>query len=308
MNSKLSKTIQRLKKEKNALILAHNYQIPEVQDIADYVGDSLELSRKAAECTADIIVFCGVYFMAETAAILAPGKTVLIPDRDAGCPMVDMAPLRRVKKFLENYPGATVVSYVNSSAEVKALSDYCCTSANGIGIIESIDKTADIVFIPDKHLGGYIAEQTGRNMVLYDGACTTHAIVEPEDVIRTMKRHPEAEILVHPECTFRVRALAHYVLSTGGMCRHIQNSPADSFIIGTESGIIHRFKRENPEKRFYPVSPEIVCPNMKRITLEKVHRALDTMTYHVTVPEPIREKAFQAVSRMTACTAAGTVP
>lgn len=294
--------VKTLKQSRNALILAHNYQLPEVQDVADYVGDSLELSRIAAEAKSDVIVFCGVYFMAETAAILSPKKTVLIPDPKAGCPMVDMAPLGRVLDFISKHPDAVIVSYVNSSAEVKAISDYCCTSANGVAVVESIDPDRTIVFLPDQHLGDYIAEKTGRPLVLYDGFCPTHAHIHEADVLQARKAHPTAEVLVHPECSVGIRALADVILSTGGMCRYVKQSPSTAFIIGTETGIIHRLKKENPGKTFHAVSKEMLCPNMKRTSLGAVVHCLEAMTHRVTVPPAIQEKAYRAVARMIACT------
>jgi quinolinate synthase len=292
--------IQTLKTEKNAVILAHNYQLADVQDLADFTGDSLELSRKAAATDADVIVFCGVWFMAETAAILCPGKTVLIPDRHAGCPMVDMAPAAEVRAFKAKHPGAVVVTYVNSSAEVKAESDICCTSANAVAVVESIPADKEILFVPDRNLGSYVALRTGRPLILYPGYCPTHARIQPADVMRARAAHPGAPVLIHPECNPEVVALADAVLSTSGMCRYARDAKAAGLIVGTELGLLHRLTLENPDKRFYPLSEQALCPNMKKITLEKVLFALEDGKVRVTVPEEIRLRARQAVDRMVA--------
>jgi quinolinate synthase len=296
----LTARINALRKEKRAVILAHNYQLAEVQDVADFTGDSLELSRKAAATDADLIVFCGVWFMAETAAILCPGKTVLIPDRHAGCPMVDMAPADEVRAFKARHPGAVVVTYVNSSAEVKAESDICCTSANAVAVVESIPRDRPIVFVPDRNLGSYVASRTGRPLILYPGYCPTHARLQPEDVLKARAAHPGAPVLIHPECNPAVVALADAVLSTSGMCRFARESPAAELIMGTEVGLLHRLKLENPGKRFFALAEQAVCPNMKKITLDKVLFALEDEKIRVTVPEEIRLRALQAVNRMIA--------
>ena len=298
LDASLIDRIRELTRQKNAVILAHNYQVPEVQDVADYVGDSLGLSRQAAETDADVIVFCGVTFMAETAAILCPHKTVLTPDIDAGCPMVDMAPVEDVLALKSRYPDAVVVTYVNSSAAVKAVSDYCCTSANAVDVVDSLDPDARILFVPDKHLGSYVASRTGRELILYDGCCPTHVRILEQDILRLKAAHPHAEVLVHPECTADVVALADHVLSTSGMCRHASQSDCAEMIVATEVGLLHRLRKEAPAKRFYPASEAAVCPNMKRIDLEKVLWSLEEMATRVTVPEPARGRAHQAVRRM----------
>ncbi len=297
---KLIEQIKSLQARNQAVILAHNYQLPEVQDVADFTGDSLELSRKAAATDAEVIVFCGVKFMAETAAILSPAKTVLLPDLHAGCPMVDMAPLEDVKAFKARHPGAVVVTYVNSSAEVKAESDICCTSANAVAVVESIPRDREILFVPDQNLGAFAATQTGRPLILYPGYCPTHARLHAEDVLRAKAAHPGALVLIHPECRPEVTALGDAVLSTSGMCRFAKESPASSFIIGTETGLLHRLRLENPSKQFFPLAESAVCPNMKKITLEKVLFALEDNQFLVTVPEEIRVRARQAVDRMVA--------
>jgi quinolinate synthase len=298
VKERIVEKIRELKKERNATILAHNYQLPEVQEIADYVGDSLGLSRKAAAVDASVIVFCGVHFMAETASILCPDKTVLIPDQGAGCPMVDMTPLERVLDLKRRHPEARVVTYVNSSAAVKAESDYCCTSANAVEVVESLDGDSPIIFVPDQYLGSYVASQTGKDLILYHGYCPTHARILEEDILRLKAEHPQAEVMVHPECRPGVIALADRVFSTSGMCRWARETASDDIIVGTELGLVSRLRRENPEKRFYIVSEAAVCPNMKRIELEKILWSLEEMQYEVKVPDNIRERALKAVDRM----------
>lgn len=296
-DAEIAGEIRRLAKERNAVILVHNYQRGEVQDIADFVGDSLELSQKAAATDAETIVFCGVHFMAETAAMLSPGKTVLLPDVHAGCPMADMITADRLREKKREMPAAAVVCYVNSSAEVKAESDVCCTSANAVRVIESL-PAGEVLFVPDQYLGSYIATQTGRPMTLWPGYCPTHVKIRPEDVIQRKKEHPGARVLVHPECRPEVIELADEVLSTSGICRYARESDDDEIIIGTEIGIIYRLEKENPQKTFVPLSALAVCPNMKLITAEKVLWSLREMSGRVTVPEEIRLKAKRAVDRM----------
>jgi quinolinate synthase len=291
--------IQELKKERNAVILVHNYQPGEIQDIADYMGDSLELSQKAAGTDADVIVFCGVHFMAETASILCPDKTVLLPDAGAGCPMADMITAEQLRQKKKELPESTVVTYVNSSAEVKAESDLCCTSANGVKIVASLDS-AEILFVPDQYLGQYIASQTGKRMILWPGYCPTHARIQPEDIIRRKQEHPRAKVVVHPECRPEVIALADEAASTSGIIRYAGREDVSELIVGTEMGIIHRLAKENPGKEFIQVSENAICPDMKLITLEKVLKSLETMTPQVKVPEAIRVRAKAAVDRMLA--------
>jgi len=298
-NSSLEEKILKLKKERNAIILAHNYQPGDVQDIADFVGDSLQLSQNAAATSAEVIVFCGVRFMAETAAILCPDMAVLLPDTHAGCPMANMINAEKLRKRKQELPGATVVCYVNTTAGVKAESDICCTSANAVKIVKSLDSD-DILFIPDQYLGHYVSTQTDKKMTFWPGYCPTHIRILPQHIIRLKQEYPHAKALVHPECRPEVIALADEVLSTGGMCRYAGRDDASEMIIGTELGIIHRLKKENPDKIFIPVSEQAICPNMKLITLEKILRSLEKMTPQVTVPEPIRIKAKAAVDRMLA--------
>jgi len=290
--------IKKLKIERNAVILAHNYQLDEVQDIADFTGDSLELSQRAAKTTADVIVFCGVHFMAETAAILSPKKVVLLPDKNAGCPMADMITADALRDLKAKHPGALVVCYVNSSAEVKSESDYCCTSGNAVEVVRALAPDTEIIFVPDKHLGQFVIDQTLRPMLLWPGFCPTHARITESDIDRLKQMHPQAEVLVHPECTEPVKAMAHRILSTGGMCRHVQSASAKEFIIGTELGILHRLKKENPEKTFFPARENALCPNMKRITLEAILWSLEDMQFQIRVPDDIRQKAKLALDRM----------
>ena len=295
----LEKRILKLKREKNAVILAHNYQLGEVQDIADFVGDSLELSQNAAKTTADVIVFCGVHFMAETAAILCPDMTVLLPDTHAGCPMADMITAKQLKQRKDELPGATVVCYVNTTAEVKAESDICCTSANGVKVVESLDSE-EILFVPDQYLGHYVSTKTDKKMTFWPGYCPTHVRIQPKDIIRLKQEYPRAKVAVHPECRPEVIALADEVLSTGGMIRYARREDINKMIVGTEMGIIYRLRKENPGKRFIPVSEQAICPNMKLITLEKILWSMEEMAPQVKVPEAIRLKAKAAVDRMLA--------
>jgi quinolinate synthase len=288
-----------LKKDRNAVILAHNYQRGEVQDIADFVGDSLELSQKAAQTKADVIVFCGVHFMAETASILNPDKKVLLPDANAGCPMADMITAEQLRQKKAAMPGVTVVTYINSTAAVKAEADYCCTSANGVRVVQSI-KSNDILFVPDQYLGDFISKKTGIKMALWPGYCPTHMRILPEDIIRQKKEHPNARVVAHPECRPDVVALADEALSTSSMIRYAARPDVKELIVGSEVEIIHRLKKENPGKIFYPASDKAVCPNMKRITLEKILKSLETLTPEVKVPEEIRVKAKICVDRMLA--------
>jgi quinolinate synthase len=297
MQKSLVEKILDLKKKRNAIILVHNYQPAEVQDIADFLGDSLDLSQKAKNTKNDVIVFCGVHFMAETASMLSPDKTVLLPDLSSGCPMANMATAEKLRELKAKHPGAPVVCYINTTAEVKAECDVCCTSANAVKIVNSIaaDK---IIFVPDKNLGAYVASQTKKELILWEGYCPIHINILEEDILRSKKEHPNAEVLVHPECTPNVVKLADKVLSTTGMCRYVTESKRNEFIIGTEIGIIHRMKKENPGKIFYPASNLAVCPNMKKNSLEKVLWALEDMKYKIEVPKDIREKAVKCIDKM----------
>ncbi len=295
----LQDKIRQLKKERNAVILAHNYQRGEVQDIADFVGDSLELARQAAGTDADVIAFCGVHFMAETAAILSPDKTVLLPDAGAGCPMANMITAEQLVAKKQELPGLPVVTYVNSSAAVKAESDYCCTSANGVKVVESVPGD-EIIFVPDQYLGHFIQTQTGKTMHLWPGYCPTHVKILPEDIQKQRELHPNAKVVVHPECRPDVIAAADLATSTSGMLRYARREDVTELIVGTEVDIIHRLKKENPGKQFYPASARAICPNMKKITLEKLFFALESMSPVINVPPDIAARAKAAVDRMVA--------
>ncbi len=297
----LEEKVLKLKKQRNAVILSHNYQLGEIQDIADFIGDSLELSQNAAKTKADVIVFCGVHFMAETAAILCPDRTVLLPDTHAGCPMANMITAEQLRQRKKELPSAAVVCYINTTADVKAESDICCTSANGVKIVESV-ASDEILFVPDQYLGHYISTMTKKKMTFWPGYCPTHARIQPRDIIRLRQEYPKAKVAVHPECRPEVIALADEVLSTGGMCRYARREDVTELIVGTEMGIIHRLRKENPGKRFIPVSEQAVCPNMKLITLEKVLWSLQEMSPQVKVPEPVRIRAKAAVDKMLAVT------
>ncbi|NLN60573.1 MAG: quinolinate synthase NadA [Deltaproteobacteria bacterium] len=291
--------IKKLKRERNAVILVHNYQLPEVQDIADFIGDSLGLSMEAARTDAEVIVFCGVYFMAETAKILSPDKIVLLPDPRAGCPMADMITADELKTLKAGHPGAQVLCYVNTTAEVKAECDLCCTSANAEAIVrQALSGGEEIIFVPDKHLGDFVIEKTGKQMILWQGFCPTHAKILPEHVMEQKRLHPEALVLAHPECPRGVRHLSDEVLSTEAMCRVVKESDRNEVIVATEIGIIHRLRKENPGKVFYPASEHAVCPNMKRINLEKIMWSLEEMTHQVDVPRDVADRARACIDRM----------
>ena len=290
--------IKDMKKSKNAVILAHNYQIPEIQDIADFVGDSLGLARKAAETDAKIIVFCGVDFMAETAKILNPEKIVVHPDRDAKCPMAAMIDVESLKKLKNKHPDAAVVSYVNTTAETKALSDICCTSSNAVKVVKSLPNK-EIIFLPDKHLADWVSRQVPEKKVIpWEGYCWVHQDLIEKPVIEMMKKeHPDAEIIVHPECVGEVRETADFVLSTEGMIKHVAKSEKREFIIGTEKELCYRLKKENPDKKFYQVE-NAVCRAMKKITLEKVLRSLESLEPRIELSKEIIEKAKIPLERM----------
>ncbi len=281
------------------MVLAHNYQLGEVQDIADFVGDSLELSQRAVDVDADVIVFCGVTFMAETAKIVNPTRTVLIPDPLAGCPMCEMAPAAAVRRRKAELPGVPVVAYINTTAAVKAEVDICCTSANAVQVVESLSAER-LLFVPDKNLGHWVQRHTDKEIILWDGYCPTHQRITVQDVQRLKEEHPRAAVMVHPECTPDVVDVADHVLSTGQMIRWARESDADEIIVGTEVGLIHRLKGESPGKRFYPIGKLTTCPNMKRITLEKVAWALEDMQYEVSVPEEVAAGARRSIERMLA--------
>jgi len=293
----LKDEINRLKKERNAVILAHNYQRDEIQEIADICGDSLGLSRQAATTEADVIVFCGVHFMAESAAILSPQKIVLLPVEEAGCPMADMIDLPRLRALKAKHPDAVVVTYVNSSAEIKAESDVCCTSANAVNVANSIDA-GKIIFTPDQNLALYVARFTDKEIIPYDGFCPTHYLIDAGAIRRAKQEHPGAKVVVHPECLPEVIDMADHVCSTSGMYKYAKASDADEFIIGTEMGILYRLRKENPGKKFYLPSKHILCPNMKMTTLDWLAQSLRYMRYKVEVPEEVGRRARKALDRM----------
>lgn len=299
--NQLINEIDLLRKEKNAVILAHYYQPGEIQDIADFVGDSLQLAQQAAATKADVIIFCGVHFMAESAAILSPNKSVILPEQSAGCPMADMVEADDLREEKAKFPGIKVVCYVNSSAEVKAESDICCTSSNAQKIVESLDGK-DILFVPDGNLGKYIAAKTDRPIRLWPGFCPTHHRLVREDILNGRRDHPEAEVLVHPECREEVWQEADYVGSTAGIIKYAENSSNKEFIIGTECGILHELEKRCPGKKFYMASSSMVCPNMKKTDLQKVRDSLYTLSPQITVSKEVREKAVGSLERMLAVT------
>ena len=298
MDERLFKKIKLLKAQRKAVILAHNYQPPEIQDLADFCGDSLGLSINAAKTDARVIVFCGVEFMAETAAILSPEKTVLLPDKFAGCPLADMITAQQLRQLKYKYPNALVVCYVNSPAEVKAESDYCCTSANAVEVVKSLPADRPIIFVPDQHLGRFVMDKAGRDLVLWPGYCPTHIVITEEDIKSAKEKFPDAIVMAHPECTEPVKELANRILSTGQMLKFVKTSAAKRFIVATETGIIHALKKQNPQAEFIPASDRAVCPNMKKITLDKVIGSLEDMQFKITVPDEIRIRAKRSLDRM----------
>ncbi len=298
----IEEEVSALKKERNAVLVAHNYQVGEIQDVADFLGDSLNLARYAQKTDADVIVFCGVHFMAETASILCPEKTVLIPDLAAGCSLADMVRAEDILKWRENHPDGVVVSYVNTPAAVKAESDYCCTSSNAIKVVESIAEDKEILFVPDFFLGSYVKQKTGRNIHLWQGYCGAHSVIRSEKIEHLRREHPKAEFIMHPECGCTTKSIAYAdkVLSTEGMVKYVNESPAGEFIVATETGILHRMRRDNPQKKFYPGSEQAVCSFMKQNTLEKVVQSLEQMQHVVKVPPDIARRAKLAIDRMVA--------
>ncbi|HHU19735.1 MAG TPA: quinolinate synthase NadA [Bacilli bacterium] len=310
--SSIVEQINELKKKRNAILLAHNYQIPEIQDIADVLGDSLALARAALNTQADVIVFCGVHFMAETAAILNPEKTVLLPDLEAGCSLADSITAEQLREWKKDHPDAVVVSYVNTSAEVKAESDYCCTSSNAVAIVNSIPEDQEILFLPDMFLGEFVKRETGReNIHIWLGECHVHAGIRPDQVADTFTNYDQADLLIHPECGCSTPSMylksegilpkdKTHILSTGQMLDYSKKSNAEQFIVATEVGIIHQMEKQNPNKQFIAANPEAVCPFMKMITLEKVLTSLRENTHIITVPEKIANKAKYAIDRMVA--------
>jgi len=322
-NEQLKEQILKIKEQKNAIILAHNYQRDEVQEIADFTGDSLELSRTASVIDCDVIVFCGVNFMAESASILSPEKTVLLPESGACCPMADMITVSgarniqthfpgyrftdgytypvnfTLRDIKEKHPGIPVVTYVNTTADVKAESDICCTSANGVKVVESLDSD-QVICVPDRNLAAWIAHNTKKKIIFWDGFCHVHDRVRKEDVLKAKEEHPQALVIAHPECRMEVLEIADHVTSTSGMLRFAKASDAEEFIIGTEIGLLYRLRKENPKKAFHPLRRDMVCPNMKKTTLKSILRSLETMTNIIKVPEEIRVPAKKALDRMLA--------
>lgn len=298
MNIELVKKIEELKRNRKAVILAHFYQCPEVQDIADFVGDSLELSRKAKEAEGDVIVFCGVWFMAETAKVLCPQKTVLLPEPNAGCPMADMVTPDDIQRLREEHPGAAVVCYVNSSAGIKACSDICCTSSNAVAVVKSL-KESEIIFVPDQNLGHYVSTQIPDKLfILHSGFCPTHHRILPDDVLVARAAHPNALVLVHPECPPGVASQADFIGSTAQILNYAVKSEQTEFIIGTEGGILYRLGKQSPEKQFYPLGGSMVCPNMKKTSLESVYRSLNDMQYQMELDKETISKAAVCLERM----------
>ncbi len=307
--TELIERIQRLRKERDAIILAHNYQLPIIQDLADFVGDSLQLSQQAAQTDAKVIVFCGVHFMAETAAILCPDKTVLIPDPEAGCSLAATVTAEEVRQWKARHPNGVVVAYVNTNADVKAEADYCCTSSNALKVVQAIPEEKEILFLPDMFLGLYVQRMTGRKLHLWMGECHVHAGIRPEDIVSMLREHPDADLLMHPECgcvSQCMYALSEgdlpaertFIYGTGGMVKHVRQSPAPVHLVATEVGMLHRLKKEAPEKRFIPVKADAICEYMKTITLPKLYRSLRDMVYEVRVPDEIAARARRAIERM----------
>ena len=306
----LKDEVLKLKKEKDVVILAHNYQVPEVQDVADYVGDSLGLSRQAAKVKQKTILFCGVHFMAETAAIVSPDKRVLIPDLEAGCSLSDSINIDQLRKWKKEHPGAITVGYVNTTAEIKSELDYCCTSSNAVNVVNAIPKEKEILFLPDMFLGSYVSKMTGRkNMQIWAGECHVHAGITPADVEKKLAELKNAEFVIHPECSCTTPmmydiAAGNYknhqvqILSTEGMMNHVSKSDSQQFVVATETGILYRMKQQNPEKTFIPASENAECEYMKMITLDKVYRSLYDEKYEVKVPKKIADKASLAIERM----------
>ncbi len=294
----LVEKILALKAERDAIILAHNYQPPEIQDVADRLGDSLDLSRFAASASEKTIVFCGVHFMAETAAILSPGKTVILPDPKAGCPMADMMCAEDLVSLKKKHPGSVVVTYVNSTAEVKAETDICCTSANAVRVVESVPEGKPIIFGPDKYLGGWVAGQIGRKLILWQGYCPTHQKIHPEHIAEQRRLHPGAVVMVHPEVNPAVASLADVVLGTGGMIAYVEKSPAREFVVGTETGMVYRLQKKFPDRSFYAATKHALCPNMKKITLEKLARSLESPGPGISVDPAIADRARRSILAM----------
>ncbi len=295
----LREEINRLKEARRAIILAHNYQRDEVQEIADYTGDSFALSKLAASTEAEVIVFCGVHFMAESACILSPEKIVLLPDVEAGCPLADSITAKALQSKKDEYPGAAVVAYINSPAVIKAMSDICCTSSNAVQVVNSLEED-EVIFVPDRNLAEFVSGNTSKVIIPWDGCCITHYHMTAEDVMRQRELHPGAPVTVHPECRPEVVAMADHVGSTSAIIEYAATAPAEKIIVGTEKGTLYRLKKDNPGKEFILLSPDLVCPKMKLVTLEKIKSALETLEPRITVPDRVREDAYRALDRMLA--------
>ncbi|MBI3306973.1 MAG: quinolinate synthase NadA [Candidatus Omnitrophica bacterium] len=297
----IQEEIAALKKERKAIILAHNYQVGEIQDIADFTGDSLRLAQEATKTDAEVILFSGVHFMAETASILCPDKKVIVPDIEAGCSLADMIRPEDIRRWKAGHPDGIVVCYVNTSAAVKAESDYCCTSSNAVEVVKSISANREILFVPDFFLGTYVKQQTGReNIELWKGYCPTHVMIQSSEIEKIRTEHPKAEFLMHPECGCLTKSmhLADRIMSTEGMIRYVKESRAEEFIIATETGILHRMQKDNPKKNFIPASPQAVCHYMKMNTLEKIVQSLENLEYEVKVPKELADRARKPIERM----------
>ena len=298
----IEEEVQSLKEERGAIILAHNYQAGEIQEVADCLGDSLLLAKEAVKSPAKVIVFAGVRFMAETTKILAPGKMVLLPDLEAGCSLADMVTPEDVRRWKQEHPNGVVLAYVNTSAAVKAESDYCCTSTNAERVLRAIPEEKEVLFIPDYFLGSYLKMKTGRDIHLWKGYCPAHALIDPDRIVALKKEHPSAEFVMHPECGCLTKSihLADQVTSTDGMIRYVQESPSKEFIIATEIGILHRMRKENPNKTFYPAGENASCSHMQRNTLEKIVRSLEVLEYQIQVPQETARRALLPLQRMMA--------
>lgn len=301
-NQELKERLLQLKKERNAIILAHYYQRDEIQEVADFRGDSFLLARKAAETDADVIVFCGVHFMGESAKILAPNKTVIIPDERAGCPMADMVNVDGLRALKQKHPNATVVTYINSSAEIKAETDICCTSANAVKVIQSVESD-EIIWVPDKNLGDYVSKFTDKKMIIWEGYCNTHDMLTVKDIEEMRAKYPNAEVVVHPECRPEVVAMADFVGSTTAIIKYCRESDRQEFIVGTEDGTGYQLRKDSPEKTFHFASKFLVCPNMKVNNLKKLVRCLETMQPQIYVPPHIADEARKSLERMLEVTA-----
>jgi quinolinate synthase len=298
MSMDIIEKINKLKKERDAIIIAHNYQPQEIQDVADMTGDSLELARRAAKTDAKVIIFCGVTFMGETAHILSPDKIVVLPDPSAGCPLADMITVEQLREMKSENPGAVTICYVNSSAEVKAESDICCTSANAVKVVQSLNGARTIIFVPDRHLGQYVMSVTGKEIILGSGFCPTHYHIKRDEILALKEKMPDAAVISHAECKPDVLEISDHICSTSQMFKAVEESEARRFIIGTELGMLYPLKKRFPDREFFPPSADTICPNMKKVSLEKVLRALETLEPRVTLDTDVRMRALKSIERM----------